>query len=128
MSSQTISGIREQFIQSANNSKILSKKCLKCQHVMLETILYCEKCNNNKFELVEYNGTGTVNTFTIHSVPPEGFDDVQSYAWVVFTLDDINFRVSGFLPGIQKPADLPIGSKVKVIGFDEKHGLTLKKI
>jgi uncharacterized OB-fold protein len=105
----------------------LGRKCDNCGTVNLETILYCENCQHNKFTMIEYNGVGTVNTFTIHAVPPEGFDDVDSYAWVVFTIDGIPLRVSGFLPGIKKPADLPIGSKVKVVGFDKKHGLLLKK-
>ena len=78
--------------------------------------------------MIEYNGVGTVNTFTIHAVPPEGFEDVDSYAWVVFSLEGAPIRVSGFLPGIKSPSDLPIGSKVKVAGFDEKHGLEIKKI
>lgn len=95
---------------------------------MLETTIYCIKCQGDKFNLVEYSGIGRVNTFTIHAVPPEGFDDVESYAWVVFTLDKVPLRVSGFLPGIKFPSELPIGSKVKVIGFDERHGLLLEKL
>ena len=121
-------GVREKFIASANKSKILVKKCDNCGTVVLETILYCENCQGNKFTLIEYDGVGVVNTFTIHTVPPDGFEDVDSYAWVVFTLDDIPLRVSGFLPGIKQPADLPIGSKVNVVGFDKKHGLVLKKL
>jgi hypothetical protein len=121
-------GVREKFITSANKSKILTRKCDNCGTVILETILYCEKCQGNKFTLIEYDGIGIVNTFTIHTVPPEGFEDVESYAWVVFTLDNIPLRISGFLPGIKQPAELPIGSKVQVIRFDKKHGLVLKKV
>ena len=121
-------GVREKFIASAQNSKILARKCNDCNTIMLATILYCEKCHGKKFNLIEYPGTGSVNTFTIHTVPPEGFEDVDSYAWVIFTLDDILLRASGFLPDIKKPSDLPIGSRIKVKGFDEKHGLVLKKL
>jgi uncharacterized OB-fold protein len=120
--------VREKFIASAKNSKILTRKCKDCSTIMLATILYCEKCHGKNFNLIEYPGRGYVTTFTIHTVPPEGFEDVDSYAWVVFTLDDILLRASGFLPNIKKPSDLPIGSKVKVHGFDEKHGLVLKKL
>jgi hypothetical protein len=120
--------VREKFIASAQNSKILARKCNDCGTIILETILYCEKCQGNKFTLVEYDGVGSVNTFTIHTVPPEGFEDVGSYAWVIFTLDNAPLRVSGFLPGIKQPADLPIGSKVRVNGFCKRHGLLLKKI
>ncbi|MGH9981762.1 MAG: Zn-ribbon domain-containing OB-fold protein [Nitrososphaeraceae archaeon] len=119
---------RQKFIASAKNSKILTRKCKDCSTIMLATILYCEKCHGKNFKLIEYPGSGYVTTFTIHTVPPEGFEDVDSYAWVVFTLDDILVRASGFLPHIKKPSDLPIGSKVNVQGFDEKHGLVLKKL
>ena len=35
-------------------------------------------------------------------------------------------RISGFLPNIQKPEDLPIGTAVKVIGFGNR-GILLEK-
>lgn len=122
------SGLREKFISSAKNSKILVMRCTNCKTIILETMVYCTKCQNNKFDVIELDGIGKVITFTIHAVPPEGFDDVESYAWVVFSLEGAPIRVSGFLPGIKSPSDLPIGSKVKVAGFDEKHGLVIKKI
>jgi uncharacterized OB-fold protein len=93
------------------------RKCDNCGTVNLETILYCENCQQNKFTMIEYNGVGTVNTFTIHTVPPEGFDDVDSYAWVVFTIDGIPLRVSGFLPGkvklLKQLETEPLQEKVK---------------
>jgi uncharacterized protein len=121
-------GVREKFIESAQESKIIAKRCNDCSTIRIATVLYCEKCHGKKYNSIEYPGIGYVNTFTIHTVPPEGFEDVDSYAWVVFNLDEVSIRASGFLPGIKKPADLPIGSKVKVTGFDEKHGLVLKKL
>ena len=120
--------VREKFIESADDFKILAMKCDDCSTIRIATVLYCENCHGRKYNLIEYPGIGYVNTFTIHTVPPDGFEDVDGYAWVVFTLDDVSIRASGFLPGIKKPADLPIGSKVKVTGFDEKHGLVLKKL
>ncbi len=94
---------------------------------MLETVLYCEKCSGGKFEYTELEGAGTVVTYTIQAVAPEGFEDAGSYAWVVFKVDNAHLRASGFLPGIKAPADLPIGTKVRVKGFDAKHGLLLEK-
>ena len=65
------------------------------------------------------------------TVPPAGFEDLVPYAWVVMELDDTSeftnpIRISGFLPNIQKPKDLPIGTSVKVIDFDN-HGILLEK-
>ena len=120
-------GTREKFIATAEKQKILVHKCLKCGHLMLETVLFCEKCSASKFEDAELEGTGTVVTYTIQAVAPEGFEDAGSYAWVVFKVDNSSVRASGFLPGIENPKDLPIGSKVKVKGFDPKHGLVLQR-
>ena len=102
-------------------------QCNKCQNIILETVYYCDRCFYNSFKQVSYTGKGTVITYTIQAVVPEGFEDVNSYAWVIFKLDDCDINVSGFLPGISSPADLPLGSKVKVIDFHDTHGLILKK-
>jgi hypothetical protein len=45
----------------------------------------------------------------------------------VFKIDNANLRASGFLPGVAEPKDLPVGAKVRVAGFDAKHGLLLEK-
>ncbi|MEW6603227.1 MAG: OB-fold domain-containing protein [Thermoproteota archaeon] len=117
----------QKFIEAANRKKILAHKCTKCDHLMLETVMFCEKCSASKFEHVELDGSGAVVTYTIQAVAPEGFEDAGSYAWVVFRVDNSQLRASGFLPGIKTPADLPIGTKVKVVGYDQKHGLMLQK-
>jgi hypothetical protein len=120
-------GVREKFIETANRKKILAHRCAKCGHLMLETVMFCEKCSAGRFEDVELEGAGTVVTYTIQAVAPEGFEDAGSYAWVVFKINNTNVRASGFLPGISAPKDLPIGAKVRVTGFDHRHGLLLEK-
>ncbi|MEO9363518.1 MAG: OB-fold domain-containing protein [Nitrososphaera sp.] len=120
-------GVREKFIEVANRKKILAHRCAKCGHTMLETVMFCEKCSAGKFEDVELEGAGTVVTFTIQAVAPAGFEDAGSYAWVVFKIDNASIRASGFLPGIKDPKDLPVGAKVRVAGFDQRHGLLLEK-
>jgi uncharacterized protein len=118
---------REQFIDYAKTGKILVNQCKKCDNLILETVYFCDKCFNNSFKQVIFDGKGKVVTYTIQSVVPEGFEDVDSYAWVVFKMDECGLNVSGFLPGISSPADLPLGTPVKVIDFHDKHGLVLKK-
>lgn len=120
-------GTREKFITTAERQKILAHRCVNCGHLMLETVLFCEKCSGSKFEDAELEGTGTVVTYTIQAVAPEGFEDAGSYAWVVFKVDNTSLRASGFLPGVETPNDLPVGSKVRVKGFDPKHGLVLQR-
>ena len=119
---------QNKFIDSAIRGKILVNKCKNCGQLMLETVYYCPVCSKSDFELVEFDGVGTVVTHTIQEVAPEGFEDLDSYAWVVFNVDNTPLRASGFLAGIKVPADLPIGSKVKVTGYNKKHGLSLQKL
>jgi hypothetical protein len=128
MQNQPPTNTHTRFIESAINGKILTNKCKNCGKIMLETVYYCPACSKTNFELLELNGVGNVVTHTIQAVAPEGFEDVDSYAWVVFQVDDAPIRASGFLPGVRLPSELPIGSKVKVIGFDKKHGLSLQKV
>jgi uncharacterized protein len=128
MQDQSPTNTHTKFIESASNGKILTNKCKNCGKIMLETVYYCPVCSKTDFELLEFNGVGSVVTHTIQAVAPEGFEDVDSYAWVVFQVDNAPIRASGFLPGVRLPSDLPIGSKVKVIGYDKKHGLSLQKV
>ena len=123
-----ISSTHEKFKTAAKEGKILANKCTNCGNIMLETLYYCNKCGKDNFEDMGLQGVGSVVTHTIQAVAPEGFEDIESYAWVVFELDDEPIRASGFLAGIKTPEDLPIGSRVKVVGYDNKHGLTLEKI
>ncbi|MGB7954961.1 MAG: hypothetical protein WCF23_13360, partial [Candidatus Nitrosopolaris sp.] len=115
---------REKFIMAARRHMILSNKCSRCGHLMLVTVYYCEKCFNHKFVINELEGIGKVVTYTIQAVAPEGFEDAGSYAWVVFRVDGTDFNASGFLPGVISASDLPLGSRVRVLDYHPKHGLT----
>ena len=119
---------REKFIMAARRKKILAKKCSLCEHLMLATVYCCEKCSSREYETLELEGTGKVVTYTIQAVAPEGFEDAGSYAWVVFSIDGTDLRVSGFLPGVISPSTLPIGSRVMVSGYHPIHGLLLQKV
>jgi len=122
---------KSEFIEAAKAGNVLARKCTKCDELHLATIYFCSKCGSKEFEDSILKGTGKVVTYTIMTVPPAGFEDYTPYAWVVMELDDTSefinpIRISGFLPNIQKPEDLPIGTAVKVIDFDN-HGILLEK-
>ena len=118
---------KPEFIEAARAGNVLARKCTKCDELHLATVYFCKKCGSKEFEDSILKGTGKVVTYTIMTVPPAGFEDYTPYAWVVMELDDSGIRVSGFLPNIQKPEDLPIGTAVKVDGFGE-CGIILKKL
>ena len=118
---------KPEFIEAAKAGNVLARKCTKCDELHLATVYFCKKCGSKEFEDSILKGTGKVVTYTIMTVPPAGFEDYTPYAWVVMELDDSGIRVSGFLPNIEKPGDLPIGTAVKVDGFGE-CGLILKTL
>ena len=41
-------------------------------------------------------------------------------------LDNSDLRISGFMAGIATPADLPVGTRAKITGFDER-GIIIEK-
>ena len=121
---------KPEFIDAAKAGNVLARKCIKCGELHLATVYFCKKCGSKGFSNSAIKGTGKVVTYTIMTVPPAGFEDLTPYAWVVMELDDTSeimnpIRISGFLPNIQKPEDLPIGTEVKVVGFDDR-GIVLK--
>ena len=123
---------KSEFIDAAKAGNILARKCVKCGELHLATVYFCKKCGSKGFSNSTIKGTGKVVTYTIMTVPPAGFEDLTPYAWVVMELDDTSeltnpIRISGFLPKIQKPEDLPIGTEVRVVGFDDR-GIVLKRL
>ncbi len=115
------------FIEHIKDGKILSHKCINCGNLSLATVYFCKKCGKRGFDDIILDGQGKVETYTIMTVPPTGFEKYTPYAWVVINLDNSDLRISGFLPNIQKPEDLPIGAAVKVVDFDDR-GIVLKKL
>ena len=118
---------KQDFIEHAKNGKILAHKCTNCENLSLATVYFCKKCGKRGFEDLAVNGQGKVETYTIMTVPPSGFEKYAPYAWVVLSIDNSDLRISGFLPNIAKPEDLPIGTTLKVVGFDDR-GIVLEKL
>ena len=73
------------------------------------------------------DGQGQVETYTIMTVPPSGFEKYAPYAWVVLNINNSDLRISGFLANISKPEDLPIGTELKMVDFDDR-GIVLEKL
>jgi len=118
--------VEEQLKEIAKQGKLLTHKCTSCGYLHLSTAYYCLKCGSKEFEDVLLDGTGTIATYTIITVAPAGFEKYTPYAFVVFNLDNSTLRISGFMAGIATPTDLPVGTKVKIAGFDER-GIIVEK-
>ncbi|MGH9879213.1 MAG: Zn-ribbon domain-containing OB-fold protein, partial [Nitrososphaerales archaeon] len=110
---------REQFIEKVKNGKVLANKCKRCGNTQLATVVFCGKCYSQDFEEVEVEGKGKVVTYTIQNVAPQEYEKYGPYAWVVVRLD-AGFNISGFLPNIDSPKNLPINARIKIVGYDER--------
>ena len=118
--------VEEQVIENAKNGKLLTHKCTSCGYLHLSTAYYCLKCGSKGFEDVLLEGTGAIATYTIITVAPAGFEKYTPYAFVVMLLDNAELRISGFMANIATPADLPVGTRAKITGFDER-GIIIEK-
>ncbi len=118
--------IEELLIEHAKQGKLLTHKCSSCGYLHLSTAYYCLKCGSKGFEDVILDGIGEIATYTIITVAPAGFEKYTPYAFVVLQLDDTHLRISGFMAGISTPADLPVGTRAKMTGFDER-GIIIEK-
>lgn len=110
---------REQFVAKVKDGKVLAYKCKKCGNLQLATVVFCAKCYSQDFEVVEVEGKGKVVTYTIQNVAPQEYEKYGLYAWVVVRLD-AGFNISGFLPNVDSPKNLPINARIKIAGYDEK--------
>ncbi len=118
--------VEEELIEYAKQGKLLTHKCTECGYLHLSTAYYCLKCGSKGFEDVVLDGTGSVSTYTIITVAPAGFEKYTPYAFVVLQLDNVDLRISGFMAGIASPEDLPVGTKAKITGFDDR-GIIIEK-
>ena len=116
---------REELIAKVKDGKVLAYKCKKCSNMQLATIVFCNKCYSQDFEVVEVEGKGKIVTYTIQKVAPVEYEKYAPYAWVVVRLD-AGFNVSGFLLGVASPKDLPINARIKIVGHDER-GMLLER-
>ena len=118
---------KEDFIENAKNGKVLARRCTECSELHLATVYFCKKCGNKNFENQSLAGEGKIVTYTIMTVPPEGFEQYSPYAWAVMEINNSDIRISGFLPNIAKPEDLPVGTAAKIVGYDAR-GIVLEKL
>lgn len=101
----------KEFQEGIRQGKIVGCECARCGHKQIDIIGFCPACHSPDLKKVEFSNIGTVLTYTIQLVAPEQFLNEVPYAWAVIELDD-GARLTGWIPFISKPSDLPIGQRV----------------
>jgi uncharacterized OB-fold protein len=101
----------KEFQEGIRDGKIEGYVCGKCGHKQIDIIDFCPVCHGPDLRKTQFLGKGTVVTYTIQLVAPEQFMNEVPYAWTVIDLDD-GPRITGWIPFISKPSDLPVGQRV----------------
>jgi uncharacterized OB-fold protein len=85
-------------------------RCKKCQALFFPKRLICTECGAREFEVLCLSGRGTLVTFTITQVAPEGFVDQVPYAVGIVEMEE-GVRVMGQITDCD-PNDLKIGDSM----------------
>jgi len=119
------------FYDKLKEGKLIGCRCKKCNFVMIPPRLLCKECGSKDLELVEFKGTGTLETFTVIHVPPMRLKNVAPYVTGIVKLDEgpmIMGRIVGVDPN--KPEELRMGQRMQmeVIEEDGKPVLAFKPV
>jgi uncharacterized OB-fold protein len=107
------------------DGKVVGFHCEACKHDRFSPMTRCSKCGSDKVVRRQFSTTGKVDSYTIQSVASEQFLNETPFAFALIQLDD-GPRISGWIPWIAKPADLPLGQKVEYVP-SYKPGMQFEK-
>jgi uncharacterized OB-fold protein len=63
----------KQFAEALKENKLLGLKCNRCGAYTVPPKMVCIECGSNDSGIVELSGRGTIRTFTVIRVAPDGF-------------------------------------------------------
>ena len=116
----------KEFQQGIREGRIEGYVCGKCGHKQIDILEFCPVCHSDELRKTEFAKEGKVTTYTIQQVAPEAFMNEVPYAWAIIELDD-GPKITGWIPFIARPSDLPIGQRVR---FKKSYlpGMVFEKI
>jgi len=107
----TPSSFTKPFWEATKRGKLLLQHCPRCRTWQYYPRPVCMKCMSRELEWREASGKGTIYSFTITRLPPEGFEDQAPYAIAAVELPE-GTRVMAHI--LNCPAEeLRIGMKVR---------------
>ena len=88
----------DRYQQGLERGELLGLKCNSCNTVTFPPMARCRECNGTDLEITEIAGEGTMRTFTVIRVAPEGMTapyivamaEIDEGAWVMGNLVDLN--------------------------------------
>ena len=76
----TPSSFTKPFWEATKQGTLLVQRCAKCRTWQYYPRPVCMRCMSRELEWREASGKGTIYSFTITRMPPEGFEDWKPYA------------------------------------------------
>jgi uncharacterized OB-fold protein len=88
----------DQYQQGLERGELPGLKCNSCNSVTFPPMVRCRECSGTDLEITEISGEGTLRTFTVIRVAPEGVPapyivamaEIDEGAWVMGNLVDID--------------------------------------
>ena len=104
------------FFEEMKNGRLVGRRCVGCNRVMIPPRMYCEECFRPTDEWVELKDTGTVLTFSICYVGTDASRLAEPQIPAVIEIDGAS-RNMGILHllGEVKPEDVKIGMRVRAV-------------
>ncbi|MCX6005411.1 MAG: DUF2520 domain-containing protein [Chloroflexi bacterium] len=103
----------KEYNEALKQNKILGLKCNNCGSINLPPRITCQNCSSPELEILELNGRGTIQTYTVINVAPENREQEVPYIVVLVELEEGPW-IMGNLGGI-KPEEITVeimGKKV----------------
>ena len=102
------------FAVHLKDGRLMGSRCKGCGYKTFPPVADCPKCMSGEFEFVEYEGRGTLHTFTKISAAPTGFEGVVPYTIAVVDLDEGGRLLAWFGDTIAEE-EYRIGMRVQVV-------------
>lgn len=103
----------QKYQEGLEQGKFLGVKCKKCDEVTFPPMAVCRSCSGSDVEPTEVSGNGTIQTFTVIRVAPEG--KKPPYVVAMVELDEGPYVTGDLVDIIPDEADISlIGKKVKL--------------
>ncbi|HLE47446.1 MAG TPA: OB-fold domain-containing protein [Candidatus Thermoplasmatota archaeon] len=112
--------------EAMRDGKIVGWECTTCKHRSITPMMRCTACHGGSIAITTFANQGKVVTFTIQTVAAEQFLNEVPFAWAVVELDG-GPRVSGWIPFVSRPNELPAGQRVRFTP-SYKPGMMFEKV
>jgi uncharacterized OB-fold protein len=104
------------FLNQLKEGKLVGRRCLKCERIMVPPRMFCEECFRTSDEWVEVKDSGTVNTYAISYLATDASRVKTPKIPAVIDLDGASEGMGILhLIGEVDPKKVKIGMKVKAV-------------